>query len=314
MPYAKGGDVGVVLAQQVLAGQPAPQLDTPKKATLAIVCLCAGVAPLAARWIAHDTARIAYGLLLAAAYLAGTLFARDRPALCRFWRLSSAFFVLAVVQVLNNTIPSYVGTGILHDPPNSGNPLASTVSGTISIQLIETGIAIATIVAVTKLSGQDLDSIYGRVGKLSRWFVFSVAAFLVIYALTIVGPGRSSRLLPTNSTLTLDYILALTPALLVLLISNGFQEELLFRGLFLRQYNTFFGLHEATLLQAVIFAIAHVGVTYTPSAVLFAFAVALPLGLITGYLMRATDGVVAPAIFHAGANIPIYLAFLSYVV
>jgi membrane protease YdiL (CAAX protease family) len=38
-----------------------------------------------------------------------------------------------------------------------------------------------------------------------------------------------------------------------------------------------------------------------------------PLGLITGYLMRTTKGIVAPVILHAGTDIPIYIAFLSYV-
>src|SRR5258708_1737081 len=31
-----------------------------------------------------------------------------------------------------------------------------------------------------------------------------------------------------------------------------------------------------------------------------------------GFLRRASNGVVAPSIFHAGTDIPIYLAFLSY--
>jgi len=32
----------------------------------------------------------------------------------------------------------------------------------------------------------------------------------------------------------------------------------------------------------------------------------------SGYLMRATNGVVVPAIAHAGLDIPIHLVFLSY--
>jgi membrane protease YdiL (CAAX protease family) len=41
--------------------------------------------------------------------------------------------------------------------------------------------------------------------------------------------------------------------------------------------------------------------------------VVFPLGLITGYLMRTTRGILASMIFHAGTDIPIYLAFLSFV-
>src|SRR5438445_1257603 len=40
----------VVLGEQALAEEKRLQLDLGKQATLAVVCLCAGVAPLAARW------------------------------------------------------------------------------------------------------------------------------------------------------------------------------------------------------------------------------------------------------------------------
>ena len=74
-----------------------------------------------------------------------------------------------------------------------------------------------------------------------------------------------------------------------------------------------FGKHTSNLLQAVIFTIAHAGITYTPIALIFLIVIVFPLGLITGYLMRTTRGIVAPMILHAGTDIPIYLAFLSYV-
>ncbi|HTE86073.1 MAG TPA: CPBP family intramembrane glutamic endopeptidase, partial [Dehalococcoidia bacterium] len=81
----------------------------------------------------------------------------------------------------------------------------------------------------------------------------------------------------------------------------------------LQRYNAFFGVRVSNVLQAIIFAIAHAGITYTPASVLFIVLGVFPLGLFGGYLMRRTNGVVTPALFHAGADIPIYLAFLSYV-
>jgi membrane protease YdiL (CAAX protease family) len=101
--------------------------------------------------------------------------------------------------------------------------------------------------------------------------------------------------------------------LLLLVASNGLEEELLFRGLFLQKCVDLFGVHAGALLQAIVFASAHVEVTYSPVALLFAFTVALPLGVVCGYLMRASDGLLAPALFHAGADVPIYLAFLASV-
>jgi len=294
-----------------------PHLDIREKSILAILCLCAGVAPLASRWITGDVARITYGLLIAAAYLAFTLYARKASSLRQFWQLSFAFFILAFVQVLNNSILGFVGTYILHDPPNPGNPLASTVFGTVVVQLLGTFVAIVPVIVFTMVSGADLGSIYVRTGKLGGWLVFAIIFFVAIYLFTATIPLRPGspvqRLFPTNAAMTLNRFLALTPALLAVAISNGFEEEFLFRGLFLQKYNSFFDARVSNVLQAVVFSIAHVGVTYTPVALLFIVVVVFPLGLITGSLMRATNGVIAPAIFHAGLDIAIYLAFLSYV-
>ncbi len=306
----------VALGGQALAEEQRLQLDLGKQATLAVVCLCAGVAPLAARWIPDEVAKLSCASLLAAAYLAFALFARRSASIAQFWELAFAFFVLALVQLLNNSVPGFVATYALHDQANSGNPFASTVSGTVALQLLGTFIAIVPVVVLTRLSGRDLRSIY--VGKHvdARWFAFAICAFAAMYVFTATTPlrpgGFAQRLLPTNGTISLDRLLALTPALLLMVISNGFEEEFLFRGLFLQKYSRFFGAGLSNVLQAVVFSVAHVGVGYTPIALFFIVAVVFPLGLLAGFLMRASNGVIVPAIVHAGLDIPIYLVFLSY--
>jgi len=221
------------------------------------------------------------------------------------------------VQVLNNAIPSYVGTNILHAPPNAGNPLASTVGGSVVIQVLEAAIAIVPVIAFTAASGKDQGSIYARSGKIGGWFAFAIIFFVGFYLFVATLPLRpdssAHQLLPANGTLTFARFLAFTPALLLMVISNGFEEEFLFRGLFLQKYKVFFGFGASNVLQAMIFAIAHAGITYTPTALFFIVAVVFPLGLAAGYLMRATNGVVVPAIFHAALDMAIYVAFLSYV-
>ncbi|HTD79068.1 MAG TPA: CPBP family intramembrane glutamic endopeptidase [Chloroflexota bacterium] len=305
------------IVHQTLTEARRPGLDLRAHLTLAAGCLVAGVAPLAARSIADDVARIAYGLLVVAAFLAFTLFVRKISSLRQFWELSFAFFVFALVQVLNNSIPGYVGTAILHDPPSDGNPLASTVSGTVVIQLLETLIAIVPIVVLTLLSGRGLASVYACRGKVGKWLAFAIVFFVLFCVFTATVALRpdspAQRLLPTRGAVTLDRFLALTPALLLVAFSNGFEEEFLFRGLFLQKYNAFFNARVSNVLQAAIFSFAHAGVTYTPSALFFMLVVVFPLGLLLGYLMRASDGVATPGIVHAALDIPIYLAFVSYV-
>jgi len=54
-------------------------------------------------------------------------------------------------------------------------------------------------------------------------------------------------------------------------------------------------------------------VSYSANTFVFILVAVFPLGLIGGFLMRRSNGVVAPALFHAGVDIPIYLAFLTFV-
>ncbi len=276
---------------------------------LAIACLGSGLAALAGKWMPGEIAKIAYGLLVTAFFLALTLLARKRASPRRFWELPFAFFVLAFVQLLNNSIPHYVGVS-MHDAPTTHNALAGTVHGSVIIQLLDTAIAIVPVLVFTKLAGMDLGSIYLRRGRFGARFIIAIVGFVLLYGVSVRG---SHRMIPTHGTVTPERFLAWTPALLALVISNGFQEELLFRGLFLQKFHNFFGIHGSNFLQAAVFAIAHIGVTYTPSDLLFIVLYVFPLGLFTGYLMRTTDSVIAPTILHAGADIPIYLAFLSYV-
>lgn len=159
-------------------------------------------------------------------------------------------------------------------------------------------------------TGRGLGSVYLQRGTIDRGLFISVAIFVLIYI--VVGVFPVHRLVPTNGTVSLGRYLALSPALLVMVLSNGLQEESLFRGLFLQKYNRFFGIHTSNLLQALIFAAAHAGVTYTPFVLVFIALIIFPVGLIAGYLMRTTKGMLAPTIFHAGIDIPLYLAFLTY--
>jgi membrane protease YdiL (CAAX protease family) len=166
------------------------------------------------------------------------------------------------------------------------------------------------------MAGNDLSSIYVRKGVVGRWFVFAIVFFVVFYVFLASLPLRpdspAHRLLPESGSVTLGRFLALSPALLLVSLANGFEEELLFRGLFLQKFEVFFGARAANVLQAMVFASAHVGISYTPNFVVFAVLLIFPLGLFAGYLMRATKGVITPSIFHGALDMGIYLAFLSY--
>jgi membrane protease YdiL (CAAX protease family) len=283
---------------------------------LAIACVLAGIAPFAAHWIPDEVIRVTCGLLLAVVYLGVAFAIRASESLRQFWELAFAFFVLACVLVLNNTIPGYVGTYLLNSPPDAGNPLASTISGTLVVQVLGTAFSVGLVIALTLASRGNLESIYVRPGKPVPWLVVAMVFFVGLYILLATLPLRpdspAQRLLPTNGPVTVGRLLSFTPALLIISLANGFEEEFLTRSLFLKKYNWFFKPPVANVLQAMVFSSAHAGVAYTPSAALFIVVFVFPLGLFAGYLMRATDGVLASSIFHGALDMAIYLPFLSF--
>jgi len=279
------------------------------KTLLFAACIIVGGLPLVIRWVPDGTIKFVATLLVVIVYFLATLYLRNKQQNEAYWHLAFAFFTLAFVQLLNGLVP-YFALDVLNQGPVSGNPLASTVSGTIIVQLLETFIAAGSVLAFAYLSGKGHSSVYAKKGKMRALFALSLIAFVFI---AFIMARHSSRFIPINGVFTFSRFLSLAPALLVLVISNGFQEEFLFRGLFLQRYEAFFSPVFAVVLQAIVFSIAHLGISYTPSAALFTLLFVFPLGIATGYLMRATKGILTPAIFHAALDIPIYLAFLSYV-
>jgi membrane protease YdiL (CAAX protease family) len=289
-----------------------PRLDGRQKSWAALVCLGAGILPLTSRYLPGGVAQIGGSALVGAVFLTVALGARRTPAHRGSWHVPLAFSVLALFVLLDATVPPFVGAHILHDSPVPGNPLASTVRGSIVIQLVETGITVALVLVAVRLSGGNLRSVYLRAGRFGRAYVIGIAGFAAFYLLT-ARVLSNTHFIPVNGTIPVSRYLSMTPALLVLVTSNAFTEELLFRGLLMSRLNLVFGPILSTGVQAVIFAVWHIGVTYTPLLLMFLVLVVFPLGLIAGYLTRSSNGIVAPSIFHAGADIPIYVAFLSYV-
>lgn len=87
-------------------------------------------------------------------------------------------------------------------------------------------------------------------------------------------------------------------------------EELLFRGLFLRKLEPFYGRFTSNFLIAFVFTLLHGTVSYTTDQYIF-LAVVFPLALAWGYVMQRTDGLWGSALFHAGMDIPIMLGIFS---
>src|SRR5579859_2468435 len=255
----------------------------------------------------------AFLLGLAVLLLAVAVFARRSRSLERYWEIPFAFFVFTIAgfagDVSISPLQWWFIHDVLHETPSVNNPLASTILGTVLVQMFGTLSLVLPIILLTKASGSSLKTLFLNQQRSWLWLLVSIIGFLVFFLLAAFG--LSKTFFPNNGV-TFSRFLALTPALLVLVLCNGLREELWFRGLFLKKYGRFLGPFSSNLLAAIIFTSFHVQVQYSRSLPLF-LAIALIQGLILGYLMQKSESLLAPVIFHAGIDIPIFLVYLSYV-
>ena len=92
---------------------------------------------------------------------------------------------------------------------------------------------------------------------------------------------------------------------------NAIREEILFRGLFLKKYDTFLGGDTSNVLQAIIFSLAHLSAQVTPFTFVY-LILSFFLGLAFGGVIQKTDSLLGAILFHAGADIPVIIAVFSF--
>jgi len=255
----------------------------------------------------------AFVILLAAVLLALALAARRSTNLAQYWQIPYAFFVFSLAGFLGDGSISPLQHAfvynVLHEKTTANNPLASSITGMVLAQLVGTILLVAPIVGLTMASGRDLRSIFIAAPKGRLGLALAVGCFVVIYFLA--ARGRTESFFPTHGDVTFSRFLALTPALIVLVLLNGLREEMWFRALFLNKYGMFLRPILSNLLAAVIFTSFHVQVQYSASILVF-LGYTLIIGLILGWLMQRTKSVLPSVIFHAGTDIPIFLVYLTY--
>jgi hypothetical protein len=174
------------------------------------------------------------------------------------------------------------------------------------LKLNEGFVVVGMVIFFTLMTGGSLGSIYIQKGNLKLGLVIGVIAFLVCVAGSIPMAG----LMFNSGNLSWTRILSWIPWILISVLANAAQEELLFRGLFLRKLQPFLGRLLSNLLIVFVFTLLHKGVTYTSNDYIF-LAILIPLGLVWGYIMQKTDSVWGSILFHAGTDIPIFLGIFS---
>jgi uncharacterized protein len=184
----------------------------------------------------------------------------------------------------------------------NGNSPAGFALQKVNQCIIVTGV----IIFLTPVLGCGLGSIYIQKGRLKLGLAIGMTAFV----LAAVGSIPMANMFFKGDGLTLADVLPWIPWVLVIVFANAAQEELLFRGLFLKKLQPFFGRLVSNLMIVFVFTLLHKGVTYSADELTF-LVVVIPLAFAWGYLTQKTESIWGSILFHAGMDIPIILGIIA---
>lgn len=236
-----------------------------------------------------DSIRLTAKILICVIYLLAAISTKNNKS------LSSVFFAFFIAST-SILISSSISNPIL----KFFNLTVNTPYGIALTKLVESSFIVLPIILFTIFIKNDLGSIYIKKGKIKLSIIIGLTSFIILAFFA------TAQLVDLN--VKLSNIIPLAPWILIFVISNGFTEELLFRGLFLRKYSKFLGLNLSNLLAAIIFTLAHIQVKYTPNLPVFLIIIFL-FALAWGFLMQKTDNIWGAVLFHAGATMKIIIPF-----
>jgi len=240
---------------------------------------------------------LAYNLVISAIFLAAALMLKFTKRWSEYWLVAYAFFVASVAYP--STLLLDVGNflGRLNLSPNTSQGLAVG-------KLIEVIVVVVPIIVLTKLSGADLGSVFLKRGNLK--LSLGIGGLVFLNFATSAMLFYASRF--THIALLGDAILWG----LVFSFANGFMEELWVRGIFLKRFEPFLGVHGAVWLTAILFAVMHSFAYYfMPTAIPFFLLNTLALGLGCGYLMMKSDNIWGATLIHVASDLFLFIAVLA---
>lgn len=227
-----------------------------------------------------------------------TLLIRRSSRFKKYWLVFFAFFIAAFAQALDYYFNDWSLTLLGLDTKTPAGIAVSKLESTIMI--------VVPILLLTKASGTNLASIYLQKGKLRSALIIGLIVFFAIAAVSIPWAKWQYQ----TGDLSLERVIPWVPWILVFVLANGINEELLFRGLFLRKLEPFLGSFLSNLCIAIPFTMLHFGVDYTQNFLMF-LVFLLPLGLALGYVMQKTNSILGAWLIHASVDISVALALFS---
>jgi membrane protease YdiL (CAAX protease family) len=237
-------------------------------------------------------------IALILALLVSSLLLRRSERLNKYWPVFFAFFTASLAQALDYYFSGW-SLSLL------GLDVTSPAGITVD-KLESTFLIVVPIIVLTKLSGNSMSSIYLQKGNLRQGLIIGLTVFVVVAAVSIPWAKWQYQ----AGDLSLQRVVPWIPWILLFVLANAFNEELLFRGLFLKKLEPLVGAFPANLCMAIPFVALHYGVDYTQNIFLI-MALLLPLGLALGYVMQKTNSIIASWLIHASFDIAVVLALFS---
>jgi len=140
----------------------------------------------------------------------------------KYWLVFFAFFIASFAQAFdyyfNGWSLSLLGLDV------------KTPAGIAMDKLESTFLIVVPIILLTQLSGNNMASIYLRKGNLKQGLIIGLAVFVVVASVSIPWAKWQYQ----TGYLSLERVTPWIPWILLFVLANGINEELLFRGLFLR--------------------------------------------------------------------------------
>lgn len=232
------------------------------------------------------TGLLYYHVGLTTALLVVALVMRGNDRVKPYWPLFYAFFVAGAAIFISSLFSD--------DLLRTFGVTIATPKGIALAKFSESILIVITILVLMPVMGFNLRSMYLQQGKVRIWLPVAIAALIVI-------PLFAYFSLSSSQSGVLDKLLPLWPWISLFVISNGFMEELLYRGIFLQKYESFLGKAWSNILTAIVFAIMHTQVTYAAQMVQF-LVIVLVLALIWGFLMQKSESLWGAALFHAASD------------
>jgi membrane protease YdiL (CAAX protease family) len=203
-----------------------------------------------------------------------------------YWPVIYVFFV-AGAAVLISTLFS-------DDLLRWLNQSVTTPQGIAMAKFSESLLRVVPILVLMPLMGFSWHSMYLKTGKVRIWLPIAIAAWVIF-------PAFAYFSLSSNQGSVSGKLLPLWPWILLFVLTNGFMEELLYRGIFLKQYEPFLGKGLSIILTAMVFALMHTQVTYAAQMIQF-LVIVLVLSLIWGFLIQKSDSLWGAVLFHAATD------------